>query len=131
MPIGADGWNYADVWDVVADLHPNAPFVIQGDRLVRWADAASRADALAGALLEAGLGHQDKVAQYLYNCPEYLESVYATLKAGLVPVNTNYRYLDDELTYIWDNADAGAVVFQGTFTDTIERIRARVPGVRL
>ena len=50
---------------------------------------------------------QDKVAQYLYNCPEYLESVFAAFKAGLVPVNTNYRYADDELVYLWDNADAG------------------------
>jgi len=48
-----------------------------------------------------------------------------------VPVNTNYRYTDDELVYLWDNADAVAVVFHGAFTETIERIRARVPRVRL
>ena len=65
------------------------------------------------------------MAQYLYNCPEYLESMFAAFKAGLVPVNTNYRYLDDELVYLWDNADAVAVVFHGTFTDRIERIRDR------
>jgi acyl-CoA synthetase (AMP-forming)/AMP-acid ligase II len=68
------------------------------------------------------------VAQYLYNCPEYLESMYAAWKAGLVPVNTNYRYADDELVYLWDNADAVAVVFHGAFTEHIERIRDRVPG---
>ena len=50
-------------------------------------------------------------------------------KAGLVPVNTNYRYADDELVYLWDNADGVAVVFHGTFTEHIERIRDRVPGV--
>jgi 3-oxocholest-4-en-26-oate---CoA ligase len=48
-----------------------------------------------------------------------------------VPVNTNYRYTDDELVYLWDNADAVAVVFHGAFADGIERIRHRVPGVRL
>ncbi len=42
-----------------------------------------------------------------------------------MPVNTNYRYVDDELVYLWDNADAVAVVFHGTFTDTIEPIRDR------
>ena len=72
-----------------------------------------------------GRRQQDKVAQYLYNCPEYLESVFAAFKAGLVPVNTNYRYADDELVYLWDNADAVAVVFHGTFVERIERIRDR------
>jgi 3-oxocholest-4-en-26-oate---CoA ligase len=46
-----------------------------------------------------------------------------------VPVNTNYRYLDDELVYLWDNAEAVAAVFHGTFVDVIERIRDRVPRV--
>ena len=55
--------------------------------------------------------------------------MFAAFKAGLVPVNTNYRYRDDELVYLWDNSDAVAVVFHGTFSDTIDRIRDRVPGV--
>jgi acyl-CoA synthetase (AMP-forming)/AMP-acid ligase II len=78
-----------------------------------------------------GRQHQDKFAQYLYNRPEYLESVFAAWKAGLVPVNTNYRYTEDELFYLWDNADAVAVVFQGEFTPRVESIRARLPKVRL
>ena len=45
----------------------------------------------------AGVVEQDKVAQYLYNGPEYLESVFAAFKAGLAVVNTNYRYTPDEL----------------------------------
>ena len=99
--------------------------------VVPWAEFDRRADGVAAALLGAGLEQQDKVAQYLYNGPEYLESVFASFKAGLVPVNTNYRYADDELVYLWDNADVRAVSFHGAFTETIERIRDRVPGVRL
>ena len=52
------------------------------------------------------------------------------MKVGLVPVNTNYRYGDDELSYLWDNADAVAVVFHGTFTERVERILDRVPRVK-
>ncbi|MEZ5205934.1 MAG: AMP-binding protein [Acidimicrobiales bacterium] len=88
-----------------------------------------RADGVARTLLDAGARQQDKVAQYLYNCPEYLEAMFACFKAGLVPVNTNYRYADDELVYLWDNADAVAVVFHGTFTERIEGIRQRLPKV--
>ena len=65
---------------------------------------------------------------YLYNCPEYLQTSFAAMKVSLVPVNTNYRYGDEELTYLWNNADAAAVVFHGSFSERIERILERVPG---
>jgi len=123
------GWNFAEVWEVCARQVPDAPAQVQGDRTVEWADFDRRANGVAQALLDAGLTHQDKVAQYLHNCPEYLESQFACFKAGLAPVNTNYRYIDDELVYLWDNADARAVVFHGCFTERIEGLRSRVPAV--
>ena len=79
----------------------------------------------------AGVAEQDKVAHYLYNCPEYLESSYGAFKAGLAIANTNYRYAADELVYLWNNADAVAVIFHGTFTEQCDAVRDRVPGVRL
>jgi fatty-acyl-CoA synthase len=123
------GWNFAEIWEVAADAQPDAPAQVHGDRTIVWRDFDRRADGVAEALLEAGAQHQDKVAQYLYNRPEYMESQFACFKAGLVPVNTNYRYVDDELVYLWDNSDAVAVVFQGAFTERIEGLRDRVPGV--
>ncbi len=124
-----NGWNFADVWEIVASRIPDETAQIQGDRRCTWAEFDRRADGVARFLLDAGVAEQDKVAQYLYNCPEYLESVFASFKAGLVPINTNYRYTDSELVYLWDNADAVAVVFHGVFTDTIERIRDQLPKI--
>ncbi|MGH2669561.1 MAG: AMP-binding protein, partial [bacterium] len=123
--------NFADIWEQVADAFPEAQAQVHGDKRLTWAELDRRADGVAQALVDLGVERQDKVAQYLYNVPEYLESVYGAVKASLVPVNTNYRYTDDELGYLWDNADAVAVVFQGSFTETIERVRPRVPRVRL
>jgi len=124
------GWNFAEVWEVVAEQIPDAPAQIQGDRVISWVEFDRRANGIAHTLLEAGVKEQDKVAQYLYNGPEYLESMFGIWKAGLAPVNTNYRYADDELVYLWQNADAVAVVFHGSFVESIERIRDRVPLVR-
>ncbi len=123
-------WNYADVWETVADVQPAAPAIVHGPLLRTWGAFDQRADGVARWLLGAGVSHQDKVALYLYNGPEYLETAFACYKAGLVPINTNYRYADDELLYLWENADTVAVVFHGTFVDRIERIRSRLPGVR-
>ncbi len=111
------GWNFADVWEVVAEQIPDAQAQVHGDRRVTWAEFDRRANGVAATLLDRGAAEQDKVAQYLYNGTEYIESMFGTFKAGLVPINTNYRYQDDELVYLWDNADCVAVVFHGTFTE--------------
>ena len=123
-------WNYADVWETVADVQPELIAVTQGDRNVTWREFDRGADGIAQFLLDLGSVQQDKVAVYLYNSPEYLQTTFAAVKVGLVPVNTNYRYGDDELSYLWENADAVAVVFHGAFTERIEGILDRVPGVR-
>lgn len=130
IPSSSSGWNLADAWEAIADLRGEVPAQLQGERSFTWAEFDRRADGIASTLLAAGAKHQDKVAQYLYNAPEYLESVFATFKAGLAPVNTNYRYGADELVYLWDNADAVAVVFHATFTERIAEIRDRVPRIR-
>jgi 3-oxocholest-4-en-26-oate---CoA ligase len=125
------GWNFAEVWETIAELIPDAPAQVHGDRRYTWREFDERANGVADTLLQAGVVEQDKVAHYLYNCPEYLESMFGIWKAGCAPINTNYRYADDELVYLWDNADAVAVVFHGSFTPVIERIRDRVDRVRL
>jgi acyl-CoA synthetase (AMP-forming)/AMP-acid ligase II len=126
----AAGWNLADIWERNADRFPHAVAQLQGERRFTWTELDRRADGIAAALLATGAARQDKVAHYLYNCPEYLESMFALFKVGLVPVNTNYRYTDDELAYLWDNADAVAVIFHGTFAERCAAMRSRVPQVR-
>jgi fatty-acyl-CoA synthase len=123
-------WNYGDVWETVADVRPDNIAVTQGERHVSWSEFDRGADGVARFLLDSGVVRQDKIAVYLYNCPEYLQACFAAIKIGLVPVNTNYRYGDDELSYLWTNADAVAVVFHGAFVDRIEGIMDRVPAVR-
>lgn len=125
------GWNFADVWETVAETQPDAPALVHGDIRRTWAEFDARANGVAGWLLGLdGIEHQDKVAHYLYNCTEFLESMFGIFRAGLAPVNTNYRYADEELLYLWDNADAVAVVFHGTFADRIETLRHKLPKIK-
>ncbi len=83
-----------------------------------------------GGLLALGLAPGDKVALYLRNVPEYVEAVAACFKARLVHVNVNYRYLDEELRYLFDNSDSAVVVFAAEFGDAIERLRPGLPKLR-
>ncbi len=125
-----NGWNLADLWETVADQIPDALAQQQGERTFTWAEFNRRANGVAATLLASGAVEQDKVAQYLYNAPEYMESLFAAFKAGLAVVNTNYRYAADELVYLWDNADVIAVVFHGAFAEQIEQVRPKVPRIR-
>ncbi|MFP3907226.1 MAG: acyl-CoA synthetase, partial [Acidimicrobiales bacterium] len=123
-------WNFGDVFEAVAAAVPDAPAQIQGDLVRTWGEFDRRANALATDLLDAGLGQQSKVGIYLYNCPEYFEVVQGSFKAAMVPFNTNYRYGPDEVAYLFDNADAEAVVFHTSFAELIDRIRGELPAVR-
>jgi 3-oxocholest-4-en-26-oate---CoA ligase len=127
--VNAKEWNFADVWERIAERIPNHLAQRQDQNSTTWAEFNSRANGIAAHLLGTGLIEQDKVAQYLYNCPEYLESVYGSFKAGMAIVNTNYRYTADEIIYLWDNADVVAVVFHGTFTERCEEVRPHLPRI--
>jgi acyl-CoA synthetase (AMP-forming)/AMP-acid ligase II len=125
----SDTWNYADCWEHIARRLPDAPAQEHRGQVYSWSEFDRRADGIAATLLAAGVRRQDKFAQYLYNGPEYLESVFAAFKIGLAPVNTNYRYTVDELVHIWDDSDSVAVVFHGCFVDKVAEARDRVPKV--
>lgn len=123
-------WNYADVFETVVDTHPNKSAQIQGERSYTWLEFDRRANALANNMLDAGLEQQSKVVACLNNCPEYLEIYFAAFKVSLVPVNTNYRYSSTEFRYIWDNADAEAIIFHASYASLIEPIRDSLTKVK-
>ena len=116
---------FGPIWEAIADAVPDQAAVVQGDRRVSWRDYEQRAARLAQALLDAGLGAGAKVGMYLYNSPEYCETNFAALKIRGVPINVNYRYLDNELRYLLDNADVEALVFHTSLADRVARRAVR------
>jgi fatty-acyl-CoA synthase len=124
-------WNFGDILDgVAAVLPPGAPALVHGDRIITQAQFTRRTNNLARALIERGARPGDKVAFYMHNCPEYCELLAACFKARLVHVNVNYRYTPDEVFYIFDNSDAGTVVFGAELRRNIDAIRPRLTGVK-
>ena len=124
------GWNFADVWEDHADRFPDAPAQAHAEQRFTWREFDRRADGIAAALLDAGLGQQAKVAHYLTNCPEFLEAhvrhVQGRPGAGEHQLPLRRR----RVVYLWTNADVEAVVFHGTYAANVERIQSRVPAVR-
>jgi 3-oxocholest-4-en-26-oate---CoA ligase len=130
------GWglnvlDFASVWEEVADTVPERVAIVFGERRYDYRafdDAAAR---FATAVEQAGVPEGGKVALYLYNCPEYLIAQYGAFKHRAVPVNVNYRYLDDELLYLLENSDAEVLVFHSSLSDRVARVRDRLINLRL
>ena len=123
--------HYATIWESIADVIPDATAVVHGDTVRTWGEYDERAARLAAAYAAAGLGHDSKIGLYMYNGNEYLEAQYAGFKVRGVPINVNYRYLDDELWYLLDNADAEALVFHASLGDRVAQVVDRLPELKL
>jgi len=123
-------WNLADALDLIAGVRADHDAVLQGDRRLTWREVERRASSLAAWMKERGASHQGKVAIYTTNHPAYMESLWATMKAGLVPVNVNYRYRTAELRFLLHNADVEIVVVHEDFVPLLEEVRAELPELR-
>src|SRR5512137_2595906 len=105
-------WNYGDILDAVEQVVPGGrPALVHGDRVIDWRSFGRRTNNLAAALHGLGVAPGDKIAFYMRNRPEYAEGIAAGFKARLTHVNVNYRYVDNELIYLLDNADAAVVIY--------------------
>ncbi len=136
--------NLAALHEAIAAALPDAECLVSGARRFTWREITDRTRRLAAVLRAAGLGcrqeraglanhesGQDHVALYLYNGNEYLEGMLGAMKARCAPFNVNYRYVDEELIYLFDNADARAVIFHASFAPALARIRGKLPRVQL
>ncbi len=137
-------WNLAFLHEAIAAENPERECLVYRDRRLSWAQVTERTRRLADVLRRHGIGvhtsrsalsnwesGQDHVGLYLYNGNEYLEGMLGAMKARAVPFNVNYRYVDEELIYLFDNADASAVVYHASFAPTLQRIRPKLSRVRL
>jgi fatty-acyl-CoA synthase len=123
--------NWATLWEAFADAQPEQVAVVVGDRTLTWRQLDNGAARLASVLGSHGVGEGTRIAQLMFNCPEYLESSYAAFKLRATPVNVNYRYKAPEIAYICDNAGAEVLVFHGSLGERVAGAAASMPTVRI
>jgi 3-oxocholest-4-en-26-oate---CoA ligase len=136
--------NLGVIHEAIAAAIPDREALVFRERRFTWAQVADRTRRLASVLRAHGLGcrseraglrnwesGQDHVALYLYNGNEYLEGMLGAFKARTAPFNVNYRYVEDELRYLFENADARAVVYHARFAPTLAKIRRELPRLEL
>ncbi|MGG2464998.1 acyl-CoA synthetase [Streptomyces sp. RGM 3693] len=130
-------YNLADLFESIVDTVPDREALVHLDhpgtgaeRRLTYAELDRAANRLAHHLADQGIGPGDHVGLHLYNGVEYLQSVYACLKIRAVPVNVNYRYVEEELVYLYRDADLVALVFDAEFTGRVAGALPQAPKLR-
>jgi len=121
--------NLATLWESLADSLADREALVCGESRRSWHAYDDRAARLAAGFAEAGVKPDSKLGLYLYNGNAYLEAQFAAFKLRAVPVNINYRYLDDELLYLLDDSESEALVFHTSLGERVARIRDRASNV--
>ena len=123
-------FNLADLFEVIADAVPDRTAVVAGDQRRTYRELDARATRLANHLHANGVNKGDHVAVHAMNCAEWVEAFFACFKLSAVPINVNYRYVESELRYLYDNADSIAVIVEPQFRERLNAVIGDLPGVR-
>ena len=100
-----------------AAVHPDAPAVVEGDRVSTFAELNAQANRLVRALRVRGVGPGAGIALLCANRTEFVEVVVAADRAGLRLTPVNWHLTADEAAYIIDDCEATAVVADARFRD--------------
>ncbi|MCX4459277.1 acyl-CoA synthetase [Streptomyces sp. NBC_01340] len=130
-------YNLADLFESVVDVVPGREALVYIDhpgtgaeRRLTYAQLDAAANRVAHHLIDSGIRPGEHLGLHLYNGVEYLQTVLGCLKARIVPVNVNYRYMEEELVYLYRDADLVALVFDAEFTDRVAAALPRTPALR-
>ncbi|MFN2538232.1 MAG: AMP-binding protein, partial [Mycobacteriales bacterium] len=132
-------FNLALVSEVITAAIPDREVMVWRDRRLTYGQLGDRSRRLASYLHGRGLGArtpraqlaghesgQDHVALFMHNGNEYLESMLGCFKSRTVPVNVNYRYVAEELQYLFLNSRSRAVIYHGCFADRVDELRSEL-----
>jgi acyl-CoA synthetase (AMP-forming)/AMP-acid ligase II len=121
--------NIGSVLTQAAKASPERTAIVYGDLRRSYREFNARANQLAARLREAGIGEGDRVAVLQKNCPELLETMFATFKMGAIAVPMNARLHPKEAAYILQDSGTKALVFTDDFVAPLETIRSDLGGI--
>ncbi|GAB2742039.1 acyl-CoA synthetase [Nocardioides pakistanensis] len=111
--------NIADLFEHAVDAVPDRPVIQVGERKVTYTELESEANRLAHFLSGRGIGAGDHVGIYAKNSVEHVVALLAVFKIRAVAINVNYRYVEGELNYLFDNSDIVALLHERTYAPLV------------
>lgn len=123
-------FNLADLFEATVDAVSEREALVAGGRRMTYAELEARANRLAHHLSASGIRTGEHIGIYAYNRAEWVEALFAAYKLRVVPININFRYVEEELRYLFDNADLVAIVHERRFAPRIAAVLNDLPQLR-
>ena len=120
-------FNAADIFEGVVDRVPEREAVVYGSTRLTYKELDARSNKAANALKKLGIKKGSHIGIYAFNCIEWLEIMLGAYKLCAIPININYRYVEEELKYLIDNADIEAIFYQKQFSTKLNNIKNDLP----
>jgi acyl-CoA synthetase (AMP-forming)/AMP-acid ligase II len=120
-------FNLADLFENAVDHFGEREYLVANGKRRTYAEMEARANQLAHHLRDHGVGPGDHVGIYGENSVEWVECLWAIFKLRAVWININYRYVEDELAYLFANADLKALVHEAAFTERVNGVLPHLP----
>jgi 3-oxocholest-4-en-26-oate---CoA ligase len=122
--------NLADLVGAIADALPDREaLVCEGDRRT-YPELMDRASQVAQHLIAAGIRPEETVGLYLFNSVAYIEALLGCMLARAIPVNINYRYTGNELSYLFTGASLAALVVDADHAELAASVAGSCPALR-
>ncbi|SIA78962.1 acyl-CoA synthetase [Mycobacteroides abscessus] len=122
--------NIADLIEHAIDTMPDRVAIISGDRKLTYAELEEQSNRLGHYLQSQGVGPGDKVGLYCRNGIEIVVALTAIVKIRAISVNVNYRYVEAELHYLFENSDMAALVHERRYSDKVANVLPSTPNVK-
>jgi acyl-CoA synthetase (AMP-forming)/AMP-acid ligase II len=120
-------FNWGDLFEHTVDAIPDRTALICGDTAVTFRELDERANRLGHHLQDQGIEPGDHVGIYGFNSLQWVEALLAILKVRAVPVNVNYRYVEEELKYLFGNADLKGLFYDEEFGPRVAAVKGSLP----
>ena len=120
-------FNIADLFEQAVDEWPDRVCVIDERQQRTYAEMEERANRLAHHLAAQGIGPGDHVGIYALNRVEWVETLWAVFKLRAVWININYRYVEDELAYLFADARLHFLIVEPKFLDRARAVAPDLP----
>lgn len=97
---------------------------------ITWRAFDERANRLANALMERGIGRDDKVIHLMKNSINWLVAYFGIIRTGAWATPLNFRFTAEEIKYCTEIAEAKAMILGEGFVERMEEVRPQLSTVR-
>ncbi|MFC1910772.1 AMP-binding protein, partial [Chloroflexota bacterium] len=97
---------------------------------ITWKEFDERANRMANALRERGIGKGDRVMHMMMNSINWLEAYFGILKTGAWACPLNFRFPAKDIKYCADIAEPSIMILGEEFVERVQEARPQLTTIK-